>query len=87
MSTPKPGRWVLDEAQLGLASLHYDASAPATAAADLGPEDVLVEMHAASLNYRDLVIARVCITRLIFLSLSLYLPRSVLHMPVSLAHR
>lgn len=32
---------------------------PAVAPAKLGPDDVRVTMHAASLNYRDLVIAKV----------------------------
>lgn len=50
---------MLDSAQAGLSSLHYDASKPSPTAAELGPEDVLVEMRAASLNYRDLAIARV----------------------------
>ncbi|KAI0127897.1 hypothetical protein BJ170DRAFT_393618 [Xylariales sp. AK1849] len=52
------GRWVLDLAQEGLSSLHYDTAVSPPTAADLGPEDVLVEMRAASLNYRDLVITR-----------------------------
>ncbi|KAK7938082.1 uncharacterized protein PG986_014950 [Apiospora aurea] len=50
------GRWVLDSAQAGLSSLHFDAAAPPPV--QLGPEEVLVRMHAASLNYRDLVIAK-----------------------------
>ncbi|KAK8022162.1 zinc-containing alcohol dehydrogenase [Apiospora rasikravindrae] len=50
------GRWVLDSAQAGLSSLHFDAAAPPPA--QLGLEEVLVRMHAASLNYRDLVIAK-----------------------------
>ncbi|KAK7918322.1 alcohol dehydrogenase [Apiospora marii] len=50
------GRWVLDSTQGGLSSLHFDAAAPAPA--QLGPEEVLVRMHAASLNYRDLVITK-----------------------------
>lgn len=51
------GRWVLDSAQEGLSSLHFNAAAPAPV--QLGPEEVLVRMHAASLNYRDLVITKV----------------------------
>lgn len=51
------GRWVLDSAQEGLSSLRFDAAAAPSV--QLGPEEVLVRMHAASLNYRDLVIARV----------------------------
>ncbi|KAK8007510.1 hypothetical protein PG989_001500 [Apiospora arundinis] len=50
------GRWVLDSAQEGLSSLRFDATA--VPPVQLGPEEVLVRMHAASLNYRDLVIAR-----------------------------
>lgn len=52
------GRWVLDEAQQGLSSLHFESSPPSPAS-NLGPEDVLVEIHAASLNYRDVAIAKV----------------------------
>lgn len=51
-------RWVLDEAQHGLSSLHYESSPPSPASS-LGPEDVLVEIRAASLNYRDVAIAKV----------------------------
>lgn len=50
------GRWVLDSKQKGISSLHYDAAATAP---ELGPQQVLVRMRAASLNYRDLAIARV----------------------------
>ncbi|KAI0022044.1 putative alcohol dehydrogenase [Xylariomycetidae sp. FL0641] len=49
------GRWVLT-APNGLDSLKWDTS-PAEEA-DLGPEDVLVDIRAASLNYRDLVVAQ-----------------------------
>lgn len=52
-------RWVLDEAQQGLTSLHFQPSSTLSSADTLGPGDVLVEIHAASLNYRDLVIAKV----------------------------
>lgn len=51
-------RWVLDEAQQGVSSLHFESS-PASPSSSLGPEDVLVEIRAASLNYRDLAIAKV----------------------------
>jgi NADPH:quinone reductase-like Zn-dependent oxidoreductase len=59
-STPTAGRWVLDPSQQGFNSLHWDAEAAAATAADLGPEEVLVDLRAASLNYRDLVITKVC---------------------------
>lgn len=52
------GRWVLDSAQEGISSLHYKADATFTAD-QVGPEEVLVEIHAASLNYRELAICRV----------------------------
>lgn len=55
--TTTTGQWVLDSAQEGIKSLKYDASTAAVT--ELGPEDVLVKMHAASLNYRDLVICKV----------------------------
>lgn len=49
---------MLDAAQEGLSSLRYEPAAASTAD-ELGPDDVLVQMHAASLNYRDVAIARV----------------------------
>jgi len=52
------GRWVLDSAQEGISSLRYEPDATFTAD-QLGPEEVLVEIHAASLNYRELAICRV----------------------------
>lgn len=42
--------------QKGLDSLVYQKGASVP---ELGPEDVLVELHAASLNYRELVIIKV----------------------------
>jgi NADPH:quinone reductase-like Zn-dependent oxidoreductase len=48
-------RWTL-KAQDGLGSLTYEENAVVP---DLGSEDVLVELHAASLNYRELVITKV----------------------------
>ncbi|KAI1082356.1 putative alcohol dehydrogenase [Whalleya microplaca] len=48
-------RWILSS-QNGLDSLQYQQVTPVRP--DIGPEDVLVEIHAASLNYRDLVIAK-----------------------------
>lgn len=53
------GRWVLDSAQQGLSSLRYEAISSPIDADALGPEDVLVDIRAASLNYRDLAIAKV----------------------------
>lgn len=52
------GRWLLDSAQEGISSLRYEPDATFTAD-QLGPEEVLVEVHAASLNYRELAICRV----------------------------
>lgn len=52
------GRWVLDSAQEGISSLRYEPDTTFTAE-QLGPEEVLVEIHAASLNYRELAICRV----------------------------
>lgn len=54
----KTGRWVLDSAQEGISSLRYEPDATFTAG-QVGPEEVLVEIHAASLNYRELAICRV----------------------------
>lgn len=52
------GAWKLDGAQEGLCSLKFDPKA-SVQAGQLGPEDVLVELHAASLNYRDMAIIKV----------------------------
>jgi NADPH:quinone reductase-like Zn-dependent oxidoreductase len=56
--------WVLDD-QKGIDSLRLVESGPIP---DLGDSDVLVKLHAASLNYRDLVIAKVS-----YLDLSYYM--------------
>ncbi|EPE25330.1 NAD(P)-binding Rossmann-fold containing protein [Glarea lozoyensis ATCC 20868] len=57
MTITHEARWVLDSAQKGISSLHYEES---TGVIDppLGAEDVLVEIHAVSLNYRDIAIAK-----------------------------
>jgi len=56
MALPKTtSRWTL-KGQSGLDSLVYEYEA---AIPTLGPEDILVEIHAASLNYRELVITKV----------------------------
>jgi NADPH:quinone reductase-like Zn-dependent oxidoreductase len=57
MSITKTARWVL-KSQHGLDSLVYEQE---TIIPDIGVEEVLVELHAASLNYRDLVISTVCL--------------------------
>ena len=48
-------RWVLKGTK-GLDSLEFQKGA---AVPEVGPKDVLVELHAASLNYRELVITKV----------------------------
>ncbi|KAI3337019.1 NAD(P)-binding protein [Xylariaceae sp. AK1471] len=53
MATRSTGHWTLPS-QNGLDSLQYDANGTKSEQ-DLGPNDVLVELRAASLNYRDLV--------------------------------
>jgi NADPH:quinone reductase-like Zn-dependent oxidoreductase len=54
--TPKTtARWVL-KGQNGLDSLTFEQGA---AIPEIGDEDVLVELRAASLNYRELVITKV----------------------------
>lgn len=52
------GAWKLDGAQEGLSSLKYEPAFSARAE-HLGPEDVLVDFYAASLNYRDIAITKV----------------------------
>ncbi|KAJ8124739.1 hypothetical protein O1611_g8901 [Lasiodiplodia mahajangana] len=56
MATPSTGQWTL-ASQDGLEALHYDANGTKSEQ-DLGPGDVLVELRAASLNYRDLVVTQ-----------------------------
>ncbi|KAI1340452.1 NAD(P)-binding protein [Xylariaceae sp. FL0016] len=51
------GSWIL-VSQNGLDSLEFDPKATVTEE-DLGPEDVLVDLFAASLNYRELATAKV----------------------------
>ena len=55
MTPTKTARWVLKGTN-GLSSLAYEAEADVPS---IGPEEVLVELKAASLNYRDLVITKV----------------------------
>lgn len=52
-------RWILPS-QNGIDSLTFEENAPIP---ELGPEEVLVKMHAASINYRDLVITKVSTIR------------------------
>jgi NADPH:quinone reductase-like Zn-dependent oxidoreductase len=56
------GRWVVDPSSTGLSSLQYQHSPPLEDA-DLGPEDVLVDIYAASLNYRDIFVVKVRFNR------------------------
>lgn len=50
-------QWILNS-QLGFeASLEYQDNVKVASAEELGPNEVLVKMHAVSLNYRELVIA------------------------------
>ncbi len=61
-TSPRSGRWILRRPD-GLGALEYEPTYEPTYAQteqDLGPEDVLVDLHAASLNHRDLIIANVC---------------------------
>lgn len=59
MATKQTGQWTLPS-QNGLDSLQYDADATKSEQ-DLGPHDVLVELRAASLNYRDIVTIKVSV--------------------------
>ncbi|KAI1122896.1 NAD(P)-binding protein [Nemania abortiva] len=56
MAAISTGQWTL-ASQNGLDGLHYDANSTKSEQ-DLGPNDVLVELHAASLNYRDLMVTK-----------------------------
>jgi len=75
-STTASGRWKL-VSQDGIdEALQYDASYIATEA-HLGPEDVLVDLYAASLNYRDIAIAKVSL----FVVISFWCQRLLLSPP------
>lgn len=50
-------RWILTSQEGFETSLKYEENIPAPSTDELGPNEVLVKMRAASLNYRDLVIA------------------------------
>ncbi|KAF5253863.1 hypothetical protein FANTH_1324 [Fusarium anthophilum] len=50
-------QWILNDQQGFETSLKYETQVPIPSQDELGPNDVLVKLHAASLNYRDLVIA------------------------------
>jgi len=65
MENVKTSLWILDN-QDGIESLRLEENA---AIPELREEEVLVEMHAASLNYRDLMIAKVRIPQLIVIAL------------------
>lgn len=56
-------QWILNDQQGFETSLKYETKVLIPPKDELGPSDVLVKLHAASLNYRDLVIAAsaVCI--------------------------
>jgi hypothetical protein len=58
MPTQSTGQWTL-QSQNGLDSLQYDVYGTKSEQS-LGPDEVLVELRAASLNYRDLVLTKVC---------------------------
>lgn len=50
-------QWILNSQDGFESSLEYQENVFVPSADQLGPTDVLVRMHAASLNYRELMIA------------------------------
>lgn len=55
--TPVPvKRWIIDSQDDDLSGLKY---VDGVLGSEVGPDDVLVEMRAGSINYRDLVIGKV----------------------------
>ncbi|RTE82499.1 hypothetical protein BHE90_003012 [Fusarium euwallaceae] len=50
-------QWILNSQEGFETSLEYQENVPVPSQAKLGPNEVLVKIHAASLNYRELVIA------------------------------
>ena len=57
-------QWILTGQDGFEASLEYQENVPIPAAKNLGPDEVLVKLHAASLNYRELVIAGPIVSKL-----------------------
>jgi hypothetical protein len=49
-------KWIIDQQKQDLSGLVYQQC---DVPQDVGPDEVLVQLHAASLNYRDLVLAQV----------------------------
>lgn len=50
-------QWVLNSQEGFEKSLEYQTDVPVPSPEELGANEVLVKLHAASLNYRDLMIA------------------------------
>ncbi|KAI8680795.1 hypothetical protein LRP88_04434 [Fusarium phalaenopsidis] len=50
-------QWILNSQEGFETSLEYQENVPVPSQAELGPNEVLVKLYAASLNYRELVIA------------------------------
>lgn len=50
-------QWILANQDGFEKALEYQTNIPVPSSASLGPQEVLLELHAASLNYRELVIA------------------------------
>jgi NADPH:quinone reductase-like Zn-dependent oxidoreductase len=50
-------RWILSDQEGYDLSLRYEDNISLPSKDALGPHEVLVKLHAASLNYRDVVIA------------------------------
>jgi NADPH:quinone reductase-like Zn-dependent oxidoreductase len=62
-------QWILNDQQGFETSLKYEDNVPIPSQDELGSNEVLVKLHAASLNYRDLVIATS--------DVGVYMPRDV----------
>jgi NADPH:quinone reductase-like Zn-dependent oxidoreductase len=51
-------QWILAGQEGFETSLEYQQNVSVPSQSELGPNDVLVKLHAASLNYRELMIAQ-----------------------------
>jgi NADPH:quinone reductase-like Zn-dependent oxidoreductase len=59
MAPPSQKQWIVQGTENGFDGLIYqDAPVP-----QVGESEVLVKMRAASLNYRDLIIPKVCLSK------------------------
>lgn len=79
MSIPKSQKqWLVQGTDKGIDGLVKQDNVPIP---EVGENEVLVRLHGASLNYRDLIIPRACLPIQFALSIWLTLPRECIPSP------